>query len=150
MPPHTLTNFEIQKYYQNDVQLTSRNKPKFNVVYSRNNLPKIKDGAYVINLDEYESVGTHWIALYINDNNVTYFNSFRVEHIPKEIKKFIGNKYIIKNIYRIQAYDSIMCGYFCIGFIDFMLKGKSLLDYVNLFSPKDYENNDKIILKYFQ
>ena len=104
MPPHTLTNFEIQKYYQNDAQLTSKNKPKFNGVYSRNNLPKIKDGAYVINLDEYESVGTHWIALYINDNNVTYFNSFRVEHIPKEIKKFIGNKYIIKNIYRIQAY----------------------------------------------
>ena len=73
-----------------------------------------------------------------------------MEHIPKEIKKFIANKSIIMNIYRIQAYDSIMCEYFCIGFVDFMLKGKSLLDKTNLFSPNDYENNDKIILKYFQ
>ena len=95
MPPHPLTNFEIQKYYQNE--------PKFNGVYSRNNLPKLKDGGYVINLDEYESIGTHWIALYVNDNNVTYFNSFGVEHIPKEIRKFIGNKNIITNIYRTQA-----------------------------------------------
>ena len=88
--------------------------------------------------------------MYVNDNIVTYFDSFRVEHIPKEIKKFIGNKNIITNIYRIQIYDSIMCGYFCIGFIDFMLKGKSLLEYTNLFSSNDYEKNDKIILKYFQ
>ena len=142
MPPHPLTNFEIQKYYQNE--------PKFNGVYSRNNLSKIKDGAYIINLDEYESIGTHWIALYVNAKNVTYFDSFGVEHIPKEIKKFIGNKNIITNIYRIQAYDLIMCGYFCIGFIDFILKDKSLLDSTNLFSSNDYEKNDKIILKYFQ
>ena len=74
---HPLTNFEIQKYYQKE--------PKFNGVYSRNNLPKIKDEAYVINRDEYKSIGTHWIALYVNDNNVTCFDSFRVEHIPKEI-----------------------------------------------------------------
>ena len=67
----------------------------------------------------------------------------------KKIQKFIEKK-DITNIYKIQAYDSIMCGYFCIGFIDFMLKGKSLLDYTNLFSPNDYEKNDKIILKYFQ
>ena len=72
-----------------------------------------------------------------------------VEHIPKEIWKFIGNKNIT-NIYRIQAFDPIMCGYFCIGFIDFMVNGKSLLDYTNLFSPIDYENNDKMMLKYFQ
>ena len=85
----------------------------------------------------------------MNGNKIIYFDSFGVEHIPKEIKKFIGNKNIITNIYRIQAYDSIMCGYFCIGFIDFMLKGKSLLEYTNLFSPNDYEKNDKIILKYF-
>ena len=84
--------------------------------------------AYIINPDEYESIGTHWIALYVNAENVTYFDSFGVEHIQKEIKKFIGNKNIIRNIYRIKAYDSIMCGYFCIGFIDFTLKGKSLLD----------------------
>ena len=86
----------------------------------------------------------------MNDENVTYFDSFGVEHVSKEIKKFIRNKNITTNIYRIQAYDSIMCGYFCIGFIDFMLKGKSLLDYTNLFSPNDYEKNDKIILRYFQ
>ena len=84
--------------------------------------------AYIINPDEYESIGTHWIALYVNAENVTYFDSFGVEHIQKEIKKFIGNKNITRNIYRIKAYDSIMCGYFCIGFIDFTLKGKSLLD----------------------
>ena len=68
----------------------------------------------------------------------------------RKIKKFIGNKNKIANIYRIQAYNSIMCGYFCIGFIDFMLKGKSLLDYTNLFSPNDYGKNDKTIIKYFQ
>ena len=130
-------------YYQKE--------PKFNGVYSRNNLPKIKDGAYVINLDEFKSIGTHWIALYVNgNNNAIYFNSFGVEYIPKAIKKFIGNKNIITNIYRIQAYDSIMSGSFCIGFIDFMLKGKSLLEYTNLFSPNEYKKNDKIILKYFQ
>ena len=78
MPPHPLINFEIQKYYENEL--------KFNGVYSRNNLSTIKDGAYIINLDEYESIGTHWIALYFNDNNVTYFDSFGVKHIPKEIK----------------------------------------------------------------
>ena len=71
--------------------------------------------------------------------NITYFDSFGVEHIPKKKKKFIGNKYIIKNIYKIQAYDLIRYGYFCIGFIDFMLKGKSLLGNANLFSPNDYE-----------
>ena len=79
-----------------------------------------------------------------------YFDSFGGEHTPKEIKKFIGNKNIITYIYRIQAYDSIMCQYFCIRFIDFMLKGKSLLNYTNLVSPNDYKKYDKIILKYFQ
>ena len=87
--------------------------------------------------------------MYVNDNNVTYFDSLEVDHTPKEIRKFIGNKNITTNIYRIQTYDSIICGYFCIGFTDFMLKGKSLLKYINLFSPNDYEKNDKIILKYF-
>ena len=85
-----------------------------------------------------------------NDNNVTYFDSFEVEHIPKEIRKFIRNKNILTNIYRIQTYDSINCGYLYIGIIDFMLEGKRLLKYTNLFPPKDYEKNDKIILKYFQ
>ena len=117
MPPHPLTNFEIQKYYQNE--------PRFNGVYSRDNLPKIKDGPYVINLDEYSDIGTHWIALYVLNNDVTYFDSFGVEHIPKEIKAFIGNKNIKTNIFKIQTYDLILCGYFCIGFIDFMLAGKT-------------------------
>ena len=119
MPTHHLTNFEIQEYYENE--------PKFNGVYSRNNLSNIKYGAYIINLDEHESIGTHWIVYYVNDNNATYFDSFGVDHIPKEIKKFIGNRKIITNIYRIQAYNSMMCRYFCIGFLDFMLKGKSFL-----------------------
>ena len=81
---------------------------------------------------------------------IIYFDSFGVEHIPKEIKTFIGNKNVITNIYRIQANYSIMCGYFCIGFTDFMLKGKSLLDYIDLFSPNIYQKNEKIILQYLQ
>ena len=125
MPPHPLTNFEIQKYYQNE--------PRFNGVYSRDNLPKIKDGAYIINLDEYSDIGTHWVALYVQNNNVTYFDSFGVEHIPKEIKEFVKNKNIITNIFRIQAYNSIMCGYFCIEFIDFVRAGKTLAEFTNLF-----------------
>ena len=82
--------------------------------------------------------------------NEVYFDSFGVEHIPKEIKNFIGIKNIITNIHRIQACNSIMCRYFCIEFIDFMLKGKSLLDHTKLFSPNEYEKSDKTILKYFQ
>ena len=116
MLPHPLTNFVIQKYYQNE--------PKFNGVYSRDDLPnKIKDGAYVINLGQYSDIGTHWVALYVKSNDITYFDSFGVEHIPKEIIKFIGrsslHKNVIVNIFRIQAYDSIICGHFCIGFINF-------------------------------
>ena len=137
---HPLTNFEIQDYYQNE--------PRFNGVFSRDNLPNsIKNGAYVINLDECRDIGTHWVALYENNKTIIYFDSFGVEHIPKEIMKFIGNeqsssakarsKKIITNIYRIQAYDSIMCGYFCIGFINFMFNGNSLTDYTSLFSPNN-------------
>ena len=107
---------------------------KFNGAYSRNNLRAIKDEAHVISLDGYKLIRTHWVALYVNDNNVTYFDSFGVDHIPKQIRKFIGNKNIIINIYRIQAHDSIMGGYFCIGFIDFMLKGKS---YGKLFKEEE-------------
>ena len=129
------------KYYENE--------SRFNGVYSKDNLSKIKDGAYMINLDEYSDIGTHWVALWVNNNKVTYFDSFGVEHIPKEIIKFIKNRNIGTNIFRIQAYDSIMCGYFCIGFIDFMFKGKSLTDYTNLFSPNDFKRNDDTVLKYF-
>ena len=133
----------MQKYY--------RNEPRFNEVYSRDNLPnKIKDGAYVINLVEYSDIGTHWIALYALNINVTYFNSFGVEHIRKEIKKFIKRSKFVTNIFRMQAYDSVMCGYFCIGFINFVLEGKSLRDFTNLFSPNDFKKNDNIILNYFR
>ena len=84
MPPHPLTNFEIPQYYQDE--------PRFNGVYSRDNLPKIKYGAYVINFDEYSDTGTHQVALYlhsVHNNDVTYFDSFGVEHIPKEIVLYL-------------------------------------------------------------
>ena len=83
-------------------------------------------------------------------DEVIYFDSFGVENIPQEIKKFIGNKNIKANIYRVQANDLIMCGYFCIGFIGFMLAGKTLTDYTALFSPYNFNKNDQIILSYFQ
>ena len=110
----------------------------------------IKKGAYVINLDEYANIGTHWIASFVKRKYTVYFDSFGVEHIPKEIKKFIGNKYIKANIFRLQAYDSIMCGYFCIEFINYLLKGKTLLEYTNLFSPNDFKKNDQIIKSIFK
>ena len=110
------------------------------VFFSRNNLPKkIKDGTYVINLDEYGHVGTHWIALFCNRNEIVYFDSFGVEHVPKDIKEFIGNKNIKGNIFRVQANDSVMSGYFCIGFIDFVLAGKKFTDFTNLFSPHNFK-----------
>ena len=96
LPPHPLTNFEIQEY---------QNEPRFNGVFSRDNLGSaIKNGAYVINLDEYHEIGTHWAALYVNNKTITDFDSFGVEHILREIIKFIVRKKIITNIYRIQAY----------------------------------------------
>ena len=129
MPFHPLTNIEIIEYYKNE--------PRFNGVYSRNNLPNgIKKGAYVINLDEYENTGTHWIALFVKTNEAIYF---------------IGNNNIKSNIFRIQAYDSIMCGYFCIEFINYMLKGKTLLDYTNLFSPDDFKKKTiKLLEEYLE
>ena len=134
MVTHTLKDFEIEKYYEN--------KARFNGVYSKNNLPKkIKDEAYIINFDEYadEDEGTHWIALSCNRRR----NS-------EEIKEFIGNKNIIANIFRVQANSSVLCQYFCIGFIDFMLAGEKLTDFTNLFSPYDLKKNDNIILSYFK
>ena len=143
MLPHPLTNFEIQKYYDNE--------PRFNGVFSRDNLPKeTKDEAYVINLDEHADSDTHRIALFCNRNKIVYFDSFGVEHVPEEIKKFTKNKNITANIFHVQANNSIMCGYFCIGFIDFMLAGKTLTDYTSLFSPHDFNKNDQIILSHFK
>ena len=143
MPSHPLTNFKIQKYYEN--------KPRFNGVYSRNNLTiKIKDEAYLINLDECAEVGTHWIALLCNRSEIVYFDSFGVEHVPAEIKKFVRNKNIIANIFRVQANDSIICEYFCLGCIDFMLAGKTLTNFTSMLSPYDLEKNGNIILTYFK
>ena len=139
MPLHPLANLEIQKHYLN--------KPRFNGAYSRNNFPqKINDRAYVINLDEYEDVGTHWIAIFCRKNEIAYFNSFGVEHVPEEIKEFIGNKNIKTNIFRLQANNSRMCRYFCIGFIDYILVGKKLTDFTSMFFPYDFEKNVGIIL----
>ena len=151
LPFHPLTNIEISEYYKNET--------RFNGVYSRNNLPnKIKKGAYVINLDEYENTSTHWVSLFVKTKYTVYFDSFGVEHIPKEINKFIRFKElghavrneIKSNIFRIQAYDSIMCEYFCIESINYMLKGQTLLDYTNLFSPNDFKKNDQVIKRIFK
>ena len=139
---HPLTNTEINEYYKNE--------PRFNGAYSRNNLPnKIKKGAYIINLDEYENTGTHWISLFVKAK-YTVFDSSGVEHIPKEINKFINNdktkssslECIKSNIFRIQAYDSITRGYFCVEFINYVLKGNTLLDFTNLLSSNDFKKND--------
>ena len=84
MPPHPLTNFEIEKYYQSE--------PRVNRVFSRNNLPNTtKDGAYLINFDEYEDVGAYWISLFYRKTKIVYFDGFGFEHVPEEIKEFIGN-----------------------------------------------------------
>ena len=113
-------------------------------------LKKLKNGAYVTNLDEYAGVGTHWVDLYCTEIEVIYCDSFGVENVPEEIKGFVGNKNIKVNIFKVQASNSIMCGYFCIGFIDFMLAGKTLIDFTSLFSPYDFEKNDGRILGYFK
>ena len=126
--------FEIKEYNENE--------PRFNRVYSTDNLPKtIKHGAYVINLDEYADVDTYWIALYVKNNEVVYFDTFGVEHVPKEIKRFIGYKNTKTKVFRIQADNSIMCGYFCIEFIDFMFSNKTLTDFTSLCSPYDFKKN---------
>ena len=126
MLPHPLTNFEIQKYYQNE--------PRFNWVYSRDNLPKkMKDGPYVINLDEYSDIGTHWIALYVPNNDVTFLVVLECNIFQKKLKTFARNKNMKTKILRIQAYDSIMCGYFSIVFINFILARKTLTDFTNIF-----------------
>ena len=140
---YPLTNFEIQNCYENE--------PRFNGVFSRDNMPnKIKDGAYVINLNEYADVGAHWIALFCNRSEIVYLDSFGVEHIPEEIKEFIENENTKANIFQAQADHSVICGYFCIEFIDLMLAGKKLTDFTDMFSPYDFDKNDHTILSYFK
>ena len=146
-PFHPLTNFEIQDYFKNE--------KRFNGVYSTNNLPNLKNGAYVINLDHSKNTGTHWIIIFVKSNEVIYFDSFGVEYIRKEImekteQSFLGNKSIKTSIFRIQGNNSIMYGYFCILFIEYMLQDKTLTDFTNLFSSWNFENSDEIIKRYFQ
>ena len=126
-----MTNFEVIEYFKDE--------PRFNGGFSRNNLPKLKKGAYFINLDHSKNTGTHWVVIFVKSDEVIYFDSFGVEHIPEEILKSIRNKDPKTNIFRIQDYKSIMCGCFCILFIEFMLKNKSLTDFTNLFSPYDFK-----------
>ena len=102
-------------------------------------------------------MGTHWVSLFVKANKVIYFDSFGIEHIPKEINKFIKKPSslertarIKRNIFRIQVYDSIMWGFFCIEFVNYMLKGNTLLDYTNLFSPNDFKKNDQVIRRIFK
>ena len=111
---------------------------------------KINDETYVINFDEYADAGTHWIALFCNRSAIVYFDSFGVEHVPEEIKKIVGNENITANIFRVQANNSVICVYFCIGFIDFMLAGQKLTDFLRMFSPYDFKKIDNIILSYFK
>ena len=111
---------------------------------------KNKGWAYIINLDEYADIGTHWIALYCRYIEIIYFDSFGLDHFPKEIEKFIGHKNIKTYIFRIQSNNSIMCGYFCIRFIDFMFAGKTLIYFTSLFSPYNFEKNDNVTLSYFK
>ena len=143
MPCHPLTNFEIEKVYENE--------PRFNGVFSRDNMPKkIKDGAYVINLDEYKDAGTHWIALFCKRSEIFYFDSFGFEHVHEETQEFIGNKNIKANIFWVQGNNSVICGYFWAGFIDFILAGKKLTGFTSLFSPHDFKKKDDRILSYFK
>ena len=143
MLPHLLTNFELQKFYQNET--------RFNGVSSRNNLPKkIKDGSYVINFDEYADVGTHWTTLFCGRSEILYFNSLVLNMFLKKLKRFVGNKNIIANILQIEVNISIMCGYVCIGFINFKLVGRKLTGFTSIFSLYDFKKNDNIILSFLR
>ena len=113
------------------------------ITEKRNNLFRIKDGAYVINLDNKKSKGTHCILLFIDGNTNVYFDSLGIEYIPQEVFKKIRDKSITHNIFKIQSDDSITCGFYFIAFIEYMLAGKILLDYTNLFSQNDYKKKAK-------
>ena len=112
--------------------------------FSRNNSPRVKDGAYIINLDDKNSKGTHWVSLFID------INLFEIEYISQEVLNKIKGKAITQKISKIQDNESIMCGFCCIAFIEYMLARKIVLDYTNLFSLNDYKRNDRIISKCLQ
>ena len=122
----------------------------FNGVFSRNNLPNLKNGAYVIKLDHSENTGTHWVVIFVNSTEVIYFDSFGVEYIPKELMErtehsSLGNKNIKTSIFRIQDNSSIMCSYFCILFIEYMLNNKTFTN----FTKNDESRNNKSEYKVF-
>ena len=146
-PFHPLTNFEIIDYFKDE--------PRFIGVFSRNNFTKLKKGAYFINLHLSKNTGTHWVVIFVKKDELIYFDSFGDKYIPKEIMDGIqysslGNKNIKTGIFRIQDNNSIMWGYFCILFIEYMLNNKTLTDFTNLFSPWNFEKKDQIIKKCFQ
>ena len=124
--------------------------PRFNDIFLRNNFPKIKDGAYVINLDNKNSKGTHWVSLFIDINLPVYFDYFGIEYTLPEVLSKTRGKSITHNLFRIQDPESIMFGYYCIAFLEYVLAGKLSLCYTNIFSPNDHKKNDKIIYKYFK
>ena len=103
----------------------------------------------MINLDDKKSKGTHWVLLFSDRNTALCFDSFGIEYIPQEVLNKIKDKSITHNIFILQNDDCIMCGFYCITFIEYMLAGKTLLDYTNLFSPNDHKKNIKIY-KYFK
>ena len=105
---------------------------------------------YVINLNDKNGKGMHWVSLFINRNTAVYFDSFGNEYIPEEVLNKIKDKLINHNIFGIDDNESIVCGFCCIGFIQYMLARKTLLHYTNLFSPNDYKKNEKITYKYFK
>ena len=114
------------------------------VFFSGDSSTKIKDVAYVINLDNKQSKRTHWVSLFIERNTATYFDSFENQYIPQQLFRKIKDKSITHNIFRTQSDDPIMCRFYCIVFIVYMFAGKTLIDYTNLFSPNDYKRNEKI------
>ena len=113
----------------------------------RDNLPRIKDEAYVINLDDKKSKGKHWVSLFFDRNTAVYFDSFGIEYSLQEILSKSKDKSITHNLFIIQDDDSIMCRLYCTAFMEKILAGKTLLDYTNLFSRSDYKKNNKIIYK---
>ena len=139
---HSLSNIEITNYF--------KYQPRFKGVFSRNNLPRIKDGTYIINLDNKNSKGTHKVSLFTDRNTVVNFDSFGIKYIPLDVVNKFKHKLITHNIFRIQDKESITCGFYCIAVIEYVLAGKTLLGYTNLFSPNDYKKNDKIIYKHFK
>ena len=120
------------------------------VFFSKRNLSGVKDRAYVINLDDKKNKGAHWVSLFITRNRAVYFNSFWIQCIPEEVLSEIKDKFIMHNIFIMQDDNFIMCGFCSILFTEYMITRKMILDYTNLFSPNDYQKNDKIIYKYFK